>query len=166
MREGIPRKKQQRVRIAAKQTLLRSNDDRLLPPRAQRRKPQIPVEARLIRRVNPRWLGGILRFESKRVNQPGLPIVRALKFDFVTAARHHGEQPVTVRDAKWLQRRNRCRRQPPWLDHPHHLRERGIEDPREHHGRHSKPQCGNLRSESLLPFLFGSRSWKRFRLFP
>src|SRR5258708_34022823 len=118
MREGIPRKKQQRVRIAAKQTLLRSNDDRLLPPRAQRRKPQIPVEARLIRRVNPRWLGGILRFESKRENQPGLPIVRALKFDFETAARHHGEKPATVTGAKGTPTRNRSRGQPPRPTNP------------------------------------------------
>src|SRR5256885_86461 len=139
VREGIPRKKQQHLRIAPKQALLRAHHDRLLSPRTQRREPQIPIEPRLIRSVNARRLRGVLRFESKWVSEPVLSIVRALEVDFIAAARHHRKQPIAVRDAKRLQHRHGHGRKRPRLDHPHHLRERGIENPREQHRPHGEP---------------------------
>src|SRR6266404_4620973 len=92
VRERIPRKKQQHVGITAQQTLFRTHDDGLLPPGAQRRKPQVPIEPRLIRSVNPWRFARILRLVAEEINQPVLSVVRALKFDFVAPACHHCEQ--------------------------------------------------------------------------
>src|SRR6266852_1082905 len=153
VRERVTGKQQEHVSISMEQTLLRAHDDRLLPPRTQRRKPQIPIESRLIRRVDPRWLGGVLRFESKRVNEPGLSIVRALELDFVTAARHHGEQSIAVRDTKWLQHRYGRGRQRQRSYHPHHFHQRYVENPRQHPRGRSKLQRGELCTEFLAPIL-------------
>src|SRR2546429_5378951 len=78
MRERIPRKKQQHIGISAEQTLLCPHHDWLLPPRTQRRKPQIPIEPRLIRRVNPRRLAWVLRLETEGIHEPGLSVVGTL----------------------------------------------------------------------------------------
>src|SRR6266404_1255689 len=133
VRERIPRKKQQHVGIATQQTLFRTHDDGLLPPGAQRRKPQVPIEPRLIRRIYSRRLARILWFVTKGIDQPVLSVVRALKFDLVAPACHHRKQSIAVRNSERLQRRNRCRPPRPRVDHPHHLRHRRIENPRQHH---------------------------------
>src|SRR5260370_23821756 len=125
----------------------------------------MPIEPRLIRSVASGGLGGVLWREAEGINEPGVSIVRALELNFVAAARHHCEQPVPVRDAKWLQRRNRRGPTRPWLDHPHHLRERRIENPRQHHGSHGELQREELRPECLSPFVFESGRGKRFRFF-
>src|SRR5260370_8240102 len=97
----------------------------------------MPIEPRLIRSVDSGRFGGVLWLEAEGINEPRLSIVRALELNFVAAARHHCEQPVTVRDAKWLQRRNRRGPTRPWLDNPHHLSDRRIENPPHHHATHS-----------------------------
>ena len=77
---------------------------------AQRCEPQIPIEPRLIRRINSWCLIQRLRLVAKQIRRPVLSIVRSLKFDLVSAARHHREQPVLIRNAERIQPRNRGRR--------------------------------------------------------
>ena len=94
-----------------------------------------------------------------------MSVVRTLELDFIATARHHGKQPITVCDTKWLQRGDRCRPPRPRLDHPHHLRQRRIENPGQHPCRHGDFQPGDLCPESRSPFVFGSRYVKRLGLF-
>src|ERR1700722_12234430 len=70
---------------------------------AERGEPQIPIETGLIRCVDARSFSGILRLVAEWIRDPILAVVRALKFDFVAAAGHHGEEAVAIGHAKWLQ---------------------------------------------------------------
>src|SRR5437773_12352000 len=111
MQERIPRKKQQHIGISSEQTLLCPHHDWLLPPRTQRRKPQIPIEPRLIRRVNPRRLAWVLWLETEGIHEPGLSVVGTLGRDFIDPARHNGQQPIAVLVTKRIQRRKRWKRE-------------------------------------------------------
>src|SRR5450755_3483499 len=103
-------------------------------PLAERSKPQIPIETRLIGRVNARRLTRILGLESKWIRRPVFAVLRTLKLDFIAPARHGSEQTVTVGNSKWFQRddresRQRCTRP----KHPHQQRSAGAEKPSTHH---------------------------------
>src|SRR5260370_21718898 len=109
MRKRVYRKKQQHIGIASKQTLLRAQDDRLLPPRTERRKPQIPIEPWLVRRVNPRRPAWVLWLVAERLNEPRFPVVPALKIDFAPSPRPRCGYPLTACRAKRLRRRQPAR---------------------------------------------------------
>src|SRR5204863_7721394 len=73
---------------------------RMVGWRAERRDPEVPVEARLLRRVNAGRAARVLRFETERIADPGSSVARALKLNFVTLPRHHREEAVVVDDAE------------------------------------------------------------------
>src|SRR5579871_1470410 len=77
-RKGIRFKERHNIRTTREQPLLCAHDDWIGAPIAQRSKPQIPVESRLIRRVDARRLVRILGLISKLVGCPILPIHRTL----------------------------------------------------------------------------------------
>ena len=105
----------------------------VLAPVAQRREPEVPVEARLIGRVDARRFVERLRLVAKLIGGPVHAVVGALEFDLVAAARHHGEEAVLVGDAKWLERLDglhgqrvrgemECRSSPRWCRSAIHVR--------------------------------------------
>src|SRR5581483_4501268 len=87
--EWIARKQRQHIGRVIQQALLRAGHNRVFAPRAQRCEPQIPVETRLIRRIDAGPLRRILRFVTERIRAPVLAITRSLKLDLIAAARHH-----------------------------------------------------------------------------
>src|SRR4051794_31111755 len=63
----IVAEKGKNICIVGQQAYLRQGDEIVLPPLAQRSKPQVPFEARLVRGVDPRGLVQRLRLVSKRI---------------------------------------------------------------------------------------------------
>src|SRR5260370_1514025 len=96
MRKRVSRKKQQYIGIASKQTLLRAQDDRLLPPRTERRKPQIPIEPWLVRRVNPRRPAWVLWLVTGPEGRPPFARLPALKIAFLPGPRQRPAKTLSV----------------------------------------------------------------------
>src|ERR1700675_1654522 len=72
-----------------------------------------------------------LRFMSERIRDPNLSIVRTLKFDFVAAASHHGEESVAVCDSKGFEQSDRRSWKRSGRNHPNHLHGGRVKDPNE-----------------------------------
>src|SRR4029077_14860689 len=72
----------------------------------------------------------ILRFITKRIGPPGLAVIRALKFDLITASGHNRKQSILICDAKRLQLRHR-RVWQRYLrkDHPYELGRNNVKTP-------------------------------------
>src|SRR5205085_10872404 len=83
---------------------LRVHHPRIVGDAAERREPEVPLEARLIRREDARRLFWILWLVAKWIGDPRRAVARSLKFDFVTCARHHREEAEAVDDACWRQK--------------------------------------------------------------
>src|SRR4029077_3626956 len=103
--------------------------ERVIAPRSKRSKPQIPIEARLIRRVNSWWTIQRLGLIAKRIGNPSLPIVRTLELNFETPTRHDRKQAVAVGNPEWLEGTHGSRGQGHFREHPDHLRRSCIPDP-------------------------------------
>ena len=97
--EWICSKKLQHARISLEQSLLREDDPRRSAPGDERGKPQIPIEAWLVRGIEAGSFFGILRLVAKGIRDPRLPIVAALKLYLVPRGSHDGEEAVRVRNA-------------------------------------------------------------------
>src|SRR5258708_23672646 len=100
IREGIPYKEQKDVLVACEEMFFGANDDRIRTPGTEGGEPQVPVEARLVRRVNAGCLGGALRLKAKRIDQPSLTIGGALELNLRTAAAHYTEKAITIGDTE------------------------------------------------------------------
>src|SRR5580704_7905501 len=109
LRKRIAGKECQHILVIGKEPELRVRHNRILAPGTQRREPKVPIEPRLIRRVDPGRFIHVLRLEAKRVSHPVLAIWRTLEFDLVSAARHHREEPVLISYPEWLKRGYRGR---------------------------------------------------------
>src|ERR1700689_2380675 len=90
--------------IIFNQAFFSPNDETGIPPRAERSKPQIPIEARLIGGVNSRSFGDALRLITEGIRGPGFSVKRTLKFNLVAAVGHDGEKAVAIGDAKRFDR--------------------------------------------------------------
>src|SRR5260370_19943240 len=115
--------------------LFGARHDGIRTPGAEGSEPQIPVEARLVGRIDARSLVRILRLVAEGVCKPSLAVVRTLKFDFVAAASHNGEEAVAVCDAERLERGNWRRWE--WRagpDHPEEENGAGVKEAREDYG--------------------------------
>src|SRR5215468_6416591 len=130
------------ILAALKQSNLGVGHDRIVSPGSQRRKPQIPVEARLIRRIDARRFIQCLRFVAEGVGGPILPVVRALKLNLISAPCHHGEESVSIRNAEWLKRGDRRSRQWNIDEHPSHRHGGCVGDPSQQ--ERSRCQSGHL----------------------
>src|ERR1700723_3371519 len=97
----------QYILVLREQKTLRVGHDGILTPRPQRSEPQVPIKARLIWRVDSGWLIQFLRLVAKRIGDPILSVCRALEFNFISSARHHREESVTVGDTEGFQCGNR-----------------------------------------------------------
>src|ERR1700684_346774 len=98
--EGILGEEFEDVAIIFDQALFGPHDETRILPRAERGKPQIPIEARLIGRVNSRGFVDVLRLVTEGIGGPGFSVLRALELDFVAAVSHHSEQAVSIGDAE------------------------------------------------------------------
>src|SRR5438552_16645179 len=67
---------------------------------AQRRKPHLPVEPRLVRRDEPRAPPHFVWFPLELVRLPGDAVVASLDDDFRPLGRHDGKQTVAVDQMK------------------------------------------------------------------
>src|SRR6266851_3444282 len=142
--------------------LFGARHDGIRTPRAEGSEPQIPVEARLVGRIDARSLVGILRLVAEGVCVPSLAIVRTLKFDFVAAAGHNGEEAVAVCDAERLERgywRGWEGRAGP--DHPEEENSAGVKEAREDYGGERDFEKGKVAGDSGLPV---ARGLQRVRL--
>src|ERR1700737_3999044 len=74
LRKRIAGKKGQHILVIGKEPQLRVRHDRILAPGTQGCEPQVPIEPRLIRRVDSRWFIKILRLVAKWVSLPALAI--------------------------------------------------------------------------------------------
>src|ERR1700674_5415375 len=74
LRKRIASKKGQHILVTGKEPQLRVRHDRILAPGTQGCEPQVPIEPRLIRRVDSRWFIQILRLVAKWVSLPALAI--------------------------------------------------------------------------------------------
>src|SRR5205085_7724859 len=101
--ERIGAEQSQHARTTLEQPALYLHHPQRLLPRPQRREPQIPIEAWLIRCIDPRPLEWILRLVAEGIRDPARAISPSLKFDLVTGFGHHGEQAVGIRDTKWCE---------------------------------------------------------------
>ena len=99
------------VAVVLQQSLLGDWHKVVLLPVAERSEPEVPVEARLIRRINARRLVQGLRLVREQIRRPVLAVVGALELDLVAAARHHRKQAVLVGNAKRVQNRGGRQRQ-------------------------------------------------------
>ncbi len=86
LRKRIAPEKREHILVVLKQPLFGEWNKIVLPPVAQRRKPQVPVEARLIRRVDAGSLVQRLRLVAERIRCPVLAVIRTLEFDLVSAS--------------------------------------------------------------------------------
>src|ERR1700733_5740823 len=91
------------VVVVGEEELLGARDDGVLRPRAERGKPEIPVEARLIGRIEAGGAGKILRLVTEGIGRPGGAVVGALELDLVAVRSHHGEEAVLIGDAEGLE---------------------------------------------------------------
>src|SRR5436190_9518499 len=110
-RKWIAAEQPQHARAVLEQPLLRQHDPGRLLPRAERREPEVPLEPRLVRRIDARPLERILRLVPEGVRYPRDAVAAPLELDLVARLGHHGEQPIRVRDPE---RREQARRQREW----------------------------------------------------
>src|SRR5580698_676193 len=75
LREGISCKERQGVGAVCEQTLLGKGHDRILSPVAERGKPEVPVEAWLVGRVDARRFVKRLRLVAEWIGGPDLAVV-------------------------------------------------------------------------------------------
>src|SRR5215469_15240647 len=87
------------------------NYKRAFAPVAERSEPQVPIEARLVRRVNAWSFGGILRLVAERIRDPVLAVIRSLKLNLKAFPGHAAKQAVLVCDSKRLEKGHWFRRQ-------------------------------------------------------
>src|SRR5579862_429774 len=92
--ERISGKKFEHARIVLEQQHFRAHNPVVFAPTSQRRKPEVPIEARLVRRVDLRWLGRVLGLVTEGIRSPGRAIPGALEFDFEARRSHHGKESV------------------------------------------------------------------------
>ena len=104
--EGIRSEKLKDIRAVLEQAFLGIDNEWIAPPGGERGEPEVPIEARLKRRIDSRRLGHILRLISEGICDPVFAVPRALKFDFVSFMRHDGEQAVAIGDSEWLEQRH------------------------------------------------------------
>lgn len=121
----VPGEKAKDLRATFQEADLGAGDDRCAVPGGERGEPEVPVEARLVRRVDARAIVRVLRFEAKEIGRPVLVIVGALKLDLVAVRRHVGEKAVLVGDAERLKQGDGTERH----------REAGQEEQHEQHRR-------------------------------
>ena len=107
LRKGILLKKSENVVVFGKQPHFGLGHNRIVPPRAERSKPQVPVESRLIGRVKPRWRTEVLGLIAERICHPGFSIFGPLELDLVSASGHDAKEAVSISDAKRLKRLHR-----------------------------------------------------------
>src|SRR5580700_967468 len=129
-REWVAREQGKHVRLAGQEAFLNLYHPGILPPIAQRGKPQVPVKAWLIGRINPRRDMHVLRFIAEGVGRPGLAVARTLEFDFVSLARNDGKKTELVGEAERFQDANRAHRERRiWEHHEDEESRRRIENP-------------------------------------
>src|ERR1700739_2012904 len=162
LRKRATAEKSQYILVVLEQTLLGKRHEVVLAPVSEGCEPEVPVEARLIWRVDARCLIECLWLVAEGIWRPVLPVVRALKFDFIPAVGHHRKQSVLIGDAKrfesgdWhggqrlVTKRN--------ADHLH----RGVvEDPCEHDGGDGETDGAEMSAEgtrnSALHWTLGGR---------
>src|SRR5579859_4404149 len=102
--KGIAGEEAEHIARVGQQQLFGAGDDGVLRPRAERGEPQVPVEARLVGRVDARPGGEVLRFVAEGIRDPGGAVVRALELDLVAVRGHDREEAVLIGDAERLQR--------------------------------------------------------------
>src|SRR6516162_3178318 len=90
--ERVRPEKGQDIFVVQEQLLLGAHHKGIFAPTTERGKPQVPLEARLVGSVNAGSFVDGLRFVAERVRRPVLPVVRTLKFNFVTRPGHAPEQ--------------------------------------------------------------------------
>src|SRR5260370_40106146 len=98
LRKRIAGKQCQYILVVREQKHFRVGHDRILAPRPQRGEPQVPIKARLIWRIDSGRLIQFLWLVAKRICDPGLSVCGALEFNFISSARHHPEESVTICD--------------------------------------------------------------------
>src|ERR1700730_14313716 len=98
--EGIAGEKPKHGRIILEKQFFSSWNDRILLPTAERGEPEVPVETRLVGGIDARTLVQLLRLVAEGISNPMLPIGGSLKLNLIAMRRHHGKQPILVRDAK------------------------------------------------------------------
>ena len=105
--KGFAAKSARTSGVVREQAAFRTQDEWIIAPLAERREPQVPIEARLIGRVDARSFVQLLRLMPEGIGDPCFAVVGALEFDFVAAARHHGEKAIAIGDAKGIEQRDR-----------------------------------------------------------
>jgi len=149
--------------IIFNQAFFSPNDETGIPPGAERSKPQIPIEARLIGGVNSRSFVNVLRLIAEGIRGPGFSVLRALEFNFVAAVSHDGEKAVAIGDAKRFDRaQRRLRKRHGGKQHPDKLRSGAIKD----EGEAGSGNCSAQRGEAFAPsdardFVFGGCDRRR-----
>src|SRR5258708_1313804 len=103
LNERIALEEGKNVGIVGEQAFLGERHDFILVPITERGEPEVPFKSWLIGRVDARGLIQGLRLVAERIGDPVLTVAGALKFDFVTAAGHHGEKAVLICDAKGIE---------------------------------------------------------------
>src|SRR6478752_8092247 len=89
--------------------LLRLLDPWRLLPWAERREPEVPLEARLIRGIDAGMRAWVLWLVPERIGDPEHSVEAPLKLDLVPGFGHDGEEAVGVRDAERIQHAERPR---------------------------------------------------------
>src|SRR5712691_3724865 len=131
--ERIAREEAENRWLALQQSRLAVHHPGVLVPAAQRSEPQIPLEARLVRRVDPRRDIHVLGLEAEGIRRPGPAVRRALELDLVPVLRHDGEEAVAVRDPQRLERNGRPEERPRKpADDARSEHHGGAQDPDEH----------------------------------
>src|SRR5262249_28065217 len=131
--KGVAGEEREDRTLPFEEALLGLDDPLVGAPGAERGEPEVPLEARLIRRVDA-WRGlWILRLVTGRVGLPSDAVARALELDFVTRLRHHGEETVAVGDAR-VADEDRWPREEEHVGRHEERGDRGVEDPREGDG--------------------------------
>src|ERR1700678_876805 len=127
--ERIFGKKFEHGAIIFNEAFFSPNDETGIPPRAERSKPQIPIEARLIGGVNSWSFADVLRLIAEGIRGPGFSIKRTLKFNLVAAVGHDGEKTIAIGDAKRFDRaQGRLRKRQAGKEHPDKLGSGAIKD--------------------------------------
>src|SRR5215472_16539277 len=101
LRKRIAGKQIKDVLVIRQEQNFRIRHDRIVTPRSQRSKPQIPIKPWLVGSVDSRRRVEFLRLVSKAIGHPILPVVRTLELNFV-ASSHHGKEAISIGDAKGL----------------------------------------------------------------
>src|ERR1700723_1590577 len=110
-RKGIAREEPKHVRIIPQKRLLGPRHDKILLPGAEGGKPEIPVQAWLIRCIDTWAFIESLGLVALRICNPMLSVVGSLELDLGAMRRHNGEQAILIGDTEGFERSNRfCRK--------------------------------------------------------